>query len=139
LDWGTICQTGELRHIDYELLFTFPQLMDKIIPAFEKAHGPGFQALIIVDNLQSHSAYAENALLVSQMNVRSGGKQACIRNRWFLRDGQKISQPMVFLCNHPDFPNEPKGIKTVLTDHGPFQSGLHGKCSVVGKSLPTCQ
>jgi hypothetical protein len=65
LDWGTICQTGELRHIDYELLFTFPQLTDKIIPAFEKAHGPGFLALIMVDSSQGHLAYAENSLLVS--------------------------------------------------------------------------
>ena len=33
-------------------------------------HGPGYQALIMV-NFQGHSAYAEDALLVSWMNVRS--------------------------------------------------------------------
>ena len=82
----------------------------------------------MVDNSQGHSAYAENALLVSRMNVRPGGKQARMRNGWFLRDGQKISQPMVFPCDHPDFLNEPKGIKTVLTERGLFQSGLRGKC-----------
>ncbi|KAF8240871.1 hypothetical protein L208DRAFT_1495753, partial [Tricholoma matsutake] len=51
-------------------------LWEKIIPSFEKAHGPGYQALIMVDNLQSHSAYAENALVASHMNVNPGGSQA---------------------------------------------------------------
>ena len=52
------------------------QLIEKIIPSFEEVHGPGYQALIMVDNLQGHSAYAEDALLVSQMNVNPGGAQA---------------------------------------------------------------
>jgi len=41
------------------------QLKEKIIPAFEQAHGPGYQALFLIDNSQGHSAYAEDALLVS--------------------------------------------------------------------------
>ena len=52
------------------------QLCEKIIPAFEKVHGPGYQALIMVDNSQGHSAYVEDALLVSRMNINPGGKQA---------------------------------------------------------------
>ncbi|KAJ8585008.1 hypothetical protein M405DRAFT_745999 [Rhizopogon salebrosus TDB-379] len=32
------------------------------------------------------------------------------------------------MCDHPTFPNEPKGIKAVLTERGPFQPGLRGKC-----------
>ncbi|KAF8168736.1 hypothetical protein BJ912DRAFT_913240 [Pholiota molesta] len=88
------------------------QLAEKIIPAFEKAHGPGFQALIMVDNSQGHAAYATDALLVSRMNLRPGGKQARMRDGWFMgANGEKIMQPMIFSPNHPDFPNEPKGIK----------------------------
>ena len=51
------------------------QLHEKIIPAFEQEHGPGYQGLIMVDNSQGHSAYSEDALLISQMNVNPGGKQ----------------------------------------------------------------
>ena len=46
---------------------------------------------------------------------------------WFLHDGQKITQLMVFPSNHPHFPIEPKGMKAVLTGHSLFQSGLCGK------------
>ena len=53
------------------------KIKEKIIPAFERAHGAGYQALIMVDNSQGHSAYSEDALLVLQMkNVHPGGKQA---------------------------------------------------------------
>ena len=54
----------------------FIKLAEKIIPAFEKAHGPSYQALIMVDNSQGHSAYSMDALLTSRMNMRPGGKQA---------------------------------------------------------------
>src|SRR6266487_352760 len=104
------------------------QLVEKIIPAFEKAHGPGFQALVMVDNSQGHSAYAEDALLVSRMNMRPGGKQAHLRNGWFLKDGQKIDQPMIFPVDHPTFPDMPKGIKQVLFERGLFVEGIRMKC-----------
>jgi hypothetical protein len=60
--------------VDVHSLFNKQQIVEKIIPAFEQAHGPGCQALIVVDNSQGHSAYPENALLVSRMNMRPGGK-----------------------------------------------------------------
>ncbi|KAG1727295.1 uncharacterized protein EDB91DRAFT_1061178 [Suillus paluster] len=93
------------------------QLKDKIIPAFEQAHGPGYQALFLIDNSQGHAVYSENALLVSRMNVNPGGKQAHMRNGWFIHDGIRIEQEMMFPTNHPEHPGEPKGIKTILTEH----------------------
>jgi hypothetical protein len=60
------------------------QLVDKIIPAFKELHGPEYQALIMVDNSQGHSAYSTDALLVSRMNMRPGGKQARLRDGWFI-------------------------------------------------------
>jgi hypothetical protein len=105
------------------------QIKEKIIPAFEEAHGPGYQALIVVDNSQSHSAYSTDALVVSHMNINPGGKQAHMHDGWFIRDGQKISQSMVYPLSHPEYPNEPKGIKAVLTERGLYQTRLHGKCS----------
>ncbi|EDR05911.1 uncharacterized protein LACBIDRAFT_329414 [Laccaria bicolor S238N-H82] len=84
------------------------QLREKIIPAFERAHGPGYQALIVVDNSQGHSAYAEDALLVSWMNLHPGGKQAHMHAICFIRDGQSFDQPMIFPPNHSKFPDQPK-------------------------------
>ncbi|KAG1781318.1 hypothetical protein EV702DRAFT_963062 [Suillus placidus] len=89
------------------------QLKEKIIPAFENTHGPGYQALFMVDNSQGHSAYSEDALLVSCMNVKPGGKQAHMRDGWFMQDGIKVIQQMVYPLDHPEFPNKPKGMKAV--------------------------
>ena len=61
------------------------KIKEKIIPAFKHAHGAGYQALIMVNNSQGHSAYSENALLVLQMNVHSGGKQAWMHDGWFIQ------------------------------------------------------
>jgi hypothetical protein len=108
----------------------FPQLKDKIIPAFEAVHGTGYQALIMVDNSQGHSAYAENALVVSWMNVNPGGKQARMRDGWFTHPetGEKVIQPMVFARDHAEFPDLPKGMRHVLKERGIITTGLRGKC-----------
>ncbi|KIJ46075.1 hypothetical protein M422DRAFT_250504 [Sphaerobolus stellatus SS14] len=52
------------------------QLKERFFSAFEAAHGSGYQALVLIDNSQGHSAYAEDALLTSRMNMHPGGKQA---------------------------------------------------------------
>ncbi|KAF7303429.1 hypothetical protein MIND_00571500 [Mycena indigotica] len=78
-------------------------LKEKIIPAFENEHGPGYQALFLIDNSQGHSAYSVDALLAQRMNLNSGRKQAHLRSGWYLNShGQRIEQPMIFLANHPD-------------------------------------
>ena len=82
----------------------------------------------MVDNSQGHSAYAEDALLVSRMNVKPAGKQARMHAGWYMCNGHKVSQPMIFPSDHPEFPNEPKGIKAVLSERGIFQTRLRGKC-----------
>ncbi|KAJ7355303.1 hypothetical protein DFH08DRAFT_912378 [Mycena albidolilacea] len=87
------------------------QIIEKIIPAFEGAHGPGFQLLLVVDNSQRHAAYAIDALLVQRMNMNPGGKQALMRPGWFMKNGVKVVQPMVFPANHPKYPGQAKGMK----------------------------
>ncbi|TFK17381.1 hypothetical protein FA15DRAFT_683542 [Coprinopsis marcescibilis] len=87
------------------------QLKERIIPAFEKAHGPEYQALIMVDNSQGHSVYAEDALLTSWMNLNPGGKQAKLCNGWFMKDGTQVEQAMVFPLDHPEYPGQAKGMK----------------------------
>jgi hypothetical protein len=91
------------------------QLHEKIIPAFKKAHGPGYQALIMVENSKGYSAYAEDALL---MNINPSGKQARMYDEGI--------QPINFPSNPPK-QNEPKGVKAVLTERGLYQR-LRGKC-----------
>ncbi|KAJ7704622.1 hypothetical protein B0H16DRAFT_1346781, partial [Mycena metata] len=93
------------------------QLREKIIPGFERRHGAGYQALIVVDNSQGHSAYVPDALLVSRMNTKPGGKQARMRPGWFMKDGQKVIQPMIFPVDHADYPDQPKGMKQYLREH----------------------
>ncbi len=106
-----------------------PQLVERIILAFEKYHGAGYKALILVDNSQGHSAYAADALLTSCMNMHPGGKQACLRDGWYIQDGIRTSQKMIFPSDHPDYPDQAKGIKQVLLECGLWPNkGLVMQC-----------
>lgn len=89
------------------------QLKEKIISVFEQAHGPRYQALFFINNSQGHSAYSEDVLLPTHMNLHPGGKQACMCSGWYYApDGRtKISQPMCFPPEHPTYRNQPKGMK----------------------------
>ena len=62
------------------------------------------------------------------MNLRPGGKQARMRDGWYMVDGQKITQPMIFPPDHPDFPNQPKGMKEILVERGLWKSKLCMQC-----------
>ncbi|THH32729.1 hypothetical protein EUX98_g1481 [Antrodiella citrinella] len=114
------------------------QLKTKIIPALEAAHGPGDQFLIIVDNSQGHSAYAEDTLLVQRMNMRPGGQQARMRDGWYERDGRRITQPMVFPDDHAEHPGAAKGMKQVLLERGLWTRGLLMKCKKCDSDAVTC-
>ena len=72
----------------------------------------------MVDNSQGHAAYGSDALLVSRMNMNPGGKQALMKNGWFIRDGERVVQTMVFPNDHPEFPGQAKGMKQVLFERG---------------------
>ncbi|KAJ7097351.1 hypothetical protein C8R44DRAFT_835029 [Mycena epipterygia] len=92
------------------------QLRRKIIPSFEARHSPGYQALIIVDNSQGHSAYAPDTLLVSRMNTKPHGKQARMRPGWFIKNGERVKK---YLREHCDYTfetlkeNMPKALASV--------------------------
>ncbi|KAI0754668.1 hypothetical protein C8Q80DRAFT_1298111 [Daedaleopsis nitida] len=87
------------------------QLTEKFFPAFKATHGDGQIAVVLVDNSQGHASYATDALGVSEINMRPGGKQPRMQDRWYMRNGVKITQSMVFPSNHATFPNQPKGIR----------------------------
>lgn len=102
------------------------QLREKIIQAFEAKHDPPkYQALIMVDNSQGHSAYAADALRVSLMNLGPGGANIpLMQDGWFIRDGEKIIQSMLMPDNHPSDAGNAKGIKQALLERGLWRSGM---------------
>ena len=60
--------------------------------------------------------------------MNPGGKQARLRDGWFIRNGETIVQPMVFPNDHSDFPNKAKGMKAVLQERGLHRPGLVMNC-----------
>ena len=102
-----------------------------MIPAFENGHGQGYQALIMVDNSQGHSAYGEDALLTSRMNLQPGGKQARLQNGWYMQNGERVAPEMIFPHNHREFPDQPKGMKQILVERGLWKTNLVMECKNV--------
>jgi hypothetical protein len=87
----------------------------------------------MVDNSQGHAAYPADALLVSKMNFNPGGAQARLCNGWFINAaGEKIMQEMVFPADHPNNPDQPKGMKQVLMEQGLCRPGLKKECKKPG-------
>ena len=62
------------------------------------------------------------------MNLHPGGKQARMRDGWFIQDGQEVAQPMVFPKDHLEFPDKPKGMKQVLLERSLWNDKLNMKC-----------
>ncbi|KAF8498420.1 hypothetical protein BU17DRAFT_72320 [Hysterangium stoloniferum] len=140
---GVICATkgqwnmGKIMRAIGQVNYFVKQLCEKIIPAFEKAHGPGYEAFIIVNNSQGHSAHSEDALLVSQMDLCPGGKHAHMHNGWFIHNGEKIDQQMMYPPNHPEFPNQLKGMRATLMERGLWTDKLRMQCK--GNKLVLCK
>jgi hypothetical protein len=63
-------------------------------------------------------------LLISQMNMRPGGKQAKMQDGWYVLHGEQIMQSMCFLAGHSEFPGQPKGMCQVLIEQGLWMNGL---------------
>jgi hypothetical protein len=92
----------------------------------------------MVDNSQGHSAYAQDALVASWMNLRPGGKQAHMHPGWFTQGSERVTQSMVFPADHPTFPNEPKGIKQVLLERGLWQDSFCMQCKKCDHNSTAC-
>ena len=58
------------------------------------------------------------------MNVRSGGKQPCMRNGWYVRGGVRWKQSMVF--EDGPLKGQPKGLREVCSER-------FGEDAVTGK------
>jgi hypothetical protein len=78
----------------------------------------------ITENFADLVNYPSDRSDDSDMNIKPGGKQARMHNGWYIRDGIKISQPLIYPSNHPYHPDTPKGIKTTLIERGLWQQQL---------------
>ncbi len=104
---------------------------------------PGCQALFAFDNSSNHSCYAEDALLVGNMNLGTGGKQPILHNG-FNHMTKKV-QSIIFPDDHPNpsLRDKPKGIKQVLIEHCQWKTRrVNGfafflECSTIG-NRPGC-
>ena len=60
--------------------------------------------------------------------MHPGGMQAQMQDGWFICDGERIIQSMVFLPDHPTYSDQPKGIWQVLVERGIFSNKLCMQC-----------
>jgi hypothetical protein len=70
------------------------------------------------------------------MNLRPGKKQAHLRDGWFMQDGEKVVQRMVFPPDHPEFPDMPKGMRQVLIERSLWIDRLRMQCQTSNKCQP---
>jgi hypothetical protein len=92
----------------------------------------------MVDNSQGHSSYGIYALLTARMNLRPGGKQAQLCDGWFIKNGERVIQPMNFPPGYSEFPDMPKGMRQVLVERGLWKEKLHMKCKDCNVKATAC-
>jgi hypothetical protein len=61
-----------------------------------------------------------------------------MRDGWFTANEQKVIQSMIFPPDHPDFPNQPKGMREVLKERGLWQNKLCMQCKECPDDSTTC-
>jgi hypothetical protein len=118
------------------------QALDRALPVATALY-PGYSFLFLFDNVTSHSVYADNALLVSNMNKRTGGQQAFLRDGWF-HDGNTRHVQEMWFTKMGNPVRIQKGVERVLRERGLWPAGgLNLECSKPKchgcKSISTCQ
>jgi hypothetical protein len=76
-DAATVIYPGSQGDPWWDMNQLCKQVAEKAIPIFE-ATNPGCQGVFVFDCSSAHAAYAQNALCAHNMNLKPGGKQACL-------------------------------------------------------------
>jgi hypothetical protein len=78
----------------------------------------GYKVTWVFDNNTCHTAYDEDALLVSYMNTKAGGKQNRLRDTvWIARKWMKPDDMRKVISTHSDFANEKTKLERFLQAH----------------------
>ncbi|EIM79857.1 uncharacterized protein STEHIDRAFT_69027 [Stereum hirsutum FP-91666 SS1] len=73
------------------------------------------------------------------MNVNPGGKQALLRDGWFVdAAGNRHPQQMSFPSDHPTNANQAKGLKQVLHERGLWTTNMRGRCKKCEHDTVNC-
>ena len=86
----------------------FQKQVQLFLMAFEDMFPPDkYVAILILDHSSGHTAKAEDARHVQNMNVKPGGKQHWIRDGWYIKDGRRVVQKI-----------GKRGMRAVLEERG---------------------
>ncbi len=92
--------------------------MQRAISIFEILH-PRCIGIFYFDQSTNHNAIAEDALIVTRINLGPGGTQPKMRNGWYINErGDKCIQSMIFPNDYPieKLREQLKMIKKVLEE-----------------------
>ena len=89
-------------------------LSHQAIDIVQKNYGGKYTPVFKTDHSPIHSGFASDALNANRMNVNPGGSQPKMRPGWFLRNGQKVIQQMIF--EEGPLEGVPKGLKQVVKE-----------------------
>ncbi|RIA90689.1 hypothetical protein C1645_823067 [Glomus cerebriforme] len=103
------------------------QVVNSAIPIFNTLY-PNAIAVFAFDNSTNHGAMAKDGLNASNMNLNPGGKKPCMHKTYY--GPNKTPQSMVFSHNHPKYPNQPKGMKQILSERGLWRDNLLADCKL---------
>ncbi len=84
--------------------------------AVQAMTGACYKCVFMTDNSPIHCKMAADALKPRAMNVKPGGLQPHVGNGWCWKNGERIQQSVTFSPDHPEFPNQPKGLRQVVLE-----------------------
>jgi hypothetical protein len=89
---------------------------DHVINMLRVMH-PKARGIFFFDVSSNHAAKSRDALNAARMNVNEGGAQPLMREGWFIKNGERVTQKM-----HQD--GVAKGLKKVLEERGLLKEGM---------------
>ncbi|CAG8529325.1 21463_t:CDS:2 [Cetraspora pellucida] len=111
------------KHLPYTNAYVVKQVSERAIPIFKRTH-PGKVVFFIFDNSCNHNSFAEDVLLVTQINIKNEEKRLFLCN-----DRMHNSSIHIIIFVNQNNKVKPKGIKYVLQKHGLWMSGLTKECN----------
>ena len=105
---------------------------------------PDTTGVFFFDQSSAHQAFAPDALIARNMNVNPGGKQPALHLTHIPHNNPNPdlcgkSQTMVYGPDHPECPNQPKGMEVVLKERGLYDQLDKGRGNKPVGVCATCK